>query len=231
MDDKQQRQKDRFVRVKNFGTANAADGTGTDAAQHVAKLAAIIADMEKARAGQKGISAETQQALLEGLLADARDIARTARAIGQEEIGFDMLFPRPKAENPAAVLLSVDTILTNLAANPDDDTATQAAKAARLVKLTAHGLSSTLPADLAANRAQYISARDAEDTGDNAGVEDTAAIIRLVAEGMKECQFLDAIYHNIYRRNPDKLAAWISANNVEDAPKKKKAAPAPAPAP
>ena len=170
MEDPQQRQLDRFIRVKNFGTANAADAVATDAATHVAKLSQVITDMEKARTGQKGISAEAQQALLQGLLMDARDIARTARAVAQEDIGFDKLFPRPKAENPAAVLLSVDTILSNLVVTPDDDAETQAAKAARLAKLTAHGFAATLPSDLAAHRAQYAGARDDEDTGDNTGV-------------------------------------------------------------
>jgi hypothetical protein len=218
MDDRQQRQLDRLVRVKNFATNNAADTAGTDAATHLTKISDIITDMEEARTGQGGASAIPHQILLKGLLRDCQDISRTARAIGQEDFGFETLFPYPKGTNPAAVLLSLDTIIGNITAKPDDDAPTIAAKAARVTKLAAHGLSPTLPADLAASRTQYMTARDTEDTGDIQGVEDTAAIARLVKEGRKECGFLDVIFRNKYRTNPDKLAGWISANNVEDDP-------------
>lgn len=227
MEDAQQRQLDRFIRVKNFATNNAADAAATDAAQHVAKLSKVIADMEAARTGQKGLSAEAQQALLQGLLMDARDIARTARAVAQEEAGFEKFFPRPLGSGPAAVLLSVDTMLSNLVAAAGDDAATVAAKAARVAKLATHGLGATFHTDLAAHRAQFVGARDDEDSGDNSGVEDTAVIAARVGEGQKECVFLDATFRNLYRRDPGKLAAWTSANNVEDAPKKKKKTPAP----
>lgn len=218
MNDKQQRQLDRFHRVKNFATNNAADTAGTEAPTHLAKLTAIITGIEQARTGQEGASAIPHQVLLLGLIRDCKDIARTARAIGQEDFGFETLFPGPKHDNPAAVLLSLDTIIASITPTPEDDAPTIAAKAARVSKLAAHGLSATLPADLAASRAQYIAARDDEDTGDIEGVEDTAAIKRLVSEGRKECNHLDSIFRNKYRTNPDKLAGWNSANNVEDDP-------------
>lgn len=218
MEDSQQRQLDRFTRVRNFAASNAADFGTSDAQAHTDKLAAVIAGIERARTGQKGASAVPHQMLLLALKRDCQDISRTGRAIAQEDFGFDTLFPYPNGSNHAAVLLSLDTILASITAKPEDDPATVAAKAARVTKLAAHGLSATLPADLAASRTQYMTARDAEDTGDTGGVEDTAAIKRLVTEGRKECGYLDATFHNLYRRNPDKLAGWKSANNVEDAP-------------
>lgn len=227
MDDKQQRQLDRFERVKNYATNNAADAAATDAATHATKLGQIITDIEQARTGQGGASAIPHQVLLAALHRDCQDIARTARAIGREDFGFQTLFPTPAKGNHAAVLLSLDTILANTTAQPGDDAPTIAAKAARVTKLAAHGLSATLPADLAASRTQYMTARDAEDTGDIEGVEDTAAIKRLIKEGRKECAFLDSIFHNLYRTNPDKLAGWTSANNVEDDPASPPAPPAP----
>jgi len=48
-------------------------------------------------------------------------------------------------------------------------------------------------------------------------VENTAAINRLVTDGMKECNYLDAIFHNVYSHNPDKLRAWMSASHLERA--------------
>jgi hypothetical protein len=215
MDDRQQRRLDQFIRVKNYATDNAADTATTDAASHLTKISDVITDIEEARTGQGGASAIPHQVLLLGLKRDAQDIARTARAIGQEDFGFETLFPTPAKGNPAAVLLSVDTILAHLIVKPDDDAPTQAAKAARLAKFTAHGLPATFATDLETAREQYDAARAVENEGDAAGVEDTAAIKRLVAEGAKEVEFLDVIFRNIYRRNPDKLAAWASASHLE----------------
>ena len=56
-------------------------------------------------------------------------------------------------------------------------------------------------------------------SADNAGVEDTAAIDRLVGEGTKEGNYLDAIFHIKYAHNPDKLAGWLTAYHLERAPK------------
>ena len=39
---------------------------------------------------------------------------------------------------------------------------------------------------------------------------------------MAEVTQLDAIMHNKYARNPDKLRAWESASHIERAPKREK---------
>ena len=44
---------------------------------------------------------------------------------------------------------------------------------------------------------------------------------------MKEVTYLDAIMHNKYARNPDKLRAWQSASHVERAPQREKIPPTP----
>ena len=53
-------------------------------------------------------------------------------------------------------------------------------------------------------------------------MESTVAIDRLIREGMKELTTLDAIMHNKYARNPDKLRAWQSASHIERAPQREK---------
>lgn len=52
---------------------------------------------------------------------------------------------------------------------------------------------------------------------------------RLIREGMKEVNYLNAIMHNKYSRNAEKLRAWESASHIErtQRPKKKNNAPAP----
>jgi len=41
---------------------------------------------------------------------------------------------------------------------------------------------------------------------------------------MKEVIYLNAIMHNKYARNPDKLRAWESASRIERAPQREKSA-------
>jgi hypothetical protein len=62
----------------------------------------------------------------------------------------------------------------------------------------------------------------AEASDDSEGVASTAAIGRLIRDGIKEVTILDAIMHNKYTRNPDKLRAWKSASHVERAPQREK---------
>lgn len=64
------------------------------------------------------------------------------------------------------------------------------------------------------------------------GVASTAAVGRLIGDGMKEITYLDAIVHNKYARDPDKLRAWESASHIERAPQReKKTTPTPTPPP
>jgi hypothetical protein len=136
----------------------------------------------------------------------------------------------PEAPNPRAIISSADAILINLIAGPNDDTATKTAKADRIAKFNAKGLPAGFEQTLVADRAATDAARTTENNADNEGAENTAAIGRLVHDGMKECNYLDAIFHNVYVRNPDMLRGWLSASHLERAPQHA-AAPAPTPTP
>ena len=61
----------------------------------------------------------------------------------------------------------------------------------------------------------------------------TAAVGRLIRDGMKEVNYLNAIIHNKYSRNAEKLRAWQSASHIERAPQRerKKIAPPTPPGP
>ena len=63
-------------------------------------------------------------------------------------------------------------------------------------------------------------AQDAEESDDSEGVESTAAVGRLIYDGMKEVNYLDAIMHNKYVCNREKLRAWQSASHIERAPQR-----------
>ena len=55
------------------------------------------------------------------------------------------------------------------------------------------------------------------------GADDTKAIRRQA----KEIRYLNAIMHNKYRRNPEKLRGWGRATHLERAPERKKKDEAP----
>jgi hypothetical protein len=88
-----------------------------------------------------------------------------------------------------------------------------------------------LPADFVQDLKDDIKAIADADTDmesdDQEGVASTAAVGLLIKAGMAEVTQLDAIMHNKYARNSDKLRAWDSASHIERAPKREKK-PAPA---
>lgn len=59
------------------------------------------------------------------------------------------------------------------------------------------------------------------------GVENAAAIGEILDRAAEDVQQLDAIMHNKYARQPEKLRAWQSASRVERAPQREKRAASP----
>jgi hypothetical protein len=64
---------------------------------------------------------------------------------------------------------------------------------------------------------------------DNAADFAAGTIGSLIAQGMKALTTLDAIMHNKYGSNPDKLAAWFTASHIERDAKRGKSQPQPVP--
>ena len=228
MDDYSFARYDKFGRVLAFGQKNLADVSSTDAPQHLDKLGTIITDLDKAKAGQGGGSATPSPCSATFLRLDVQNITRTARALAQDDPTYTALFRPPTALNPHALLTAADAIIGNLIAGADDDVPTKAAKTARIAAFTAKGLPAAFAQNLVTDRKAIDDAHETENDADNNSVENTAAISRLVDEGMKECNHLDAIFHNVYTHNADKLTAWLSASHLERVPKHA-ATPAPVP--
>lgn len=228
MDDRSAVRYDKFTRTLNFVRANQSDVATTDAPQHLDNLDAVIKGFNKAKAGQKGGSAEAKDVLIEALRIDVENITRTARGYAQNDPGFEELFRPPAAPNPSAVLTAADAIIGNLVELPTDDNATKATKSAPRAKYTAKELPADFAQHLVDDRAAIDSAKTVEDVADSEGAKNTKLVGTLVAAGMKECNYLDAIFHNVYTGNPEKLRAWFVKSHLERAPKRKKtAAPAP----
>ena len=174
------------------------------------------------KARQAGASPTAKEVLLDALRLDIQNITRTARAIEQDEPGFAEQFRPPETSGHGALLTATDAILLRLKVQPTDDAATKKNKAALAARFIAHELPEDFVQNLADDRATIDAAQDAGEDADNDGVESTAAIGKLIKDGMKELTTLDAIMHNKYARVPGKLRAWQSASHIERAPQREK---------
>ena len=223
MNDRETRRYDMFGRVKTFGTENTADfADGGEGKKRFANVAQIIADLDVEKAKQQGGADTAREVLLDALRLDIQNIARTARAIAQDEPGFADNFRTPDSASQADLITTADACILRLADQPADTAAQKTAKTALRAKFIAH----ELPADFAQNLVDDRAAIDrSDDAGEGTGLEgvaSTAAVGRLIRAGMKEVNYLDAIMHNKYSRDADKFRAWQSASHIERAPKREK---------
>lgn len=232
MNDRSLRRYDKFGREIVFGNQNAADfAAGSDAKMHFANLAQIVDKLDKAKAGQQPGSATPKSVLLDALRIDVQSIARLARAIEQDEPGFADKFRSPKSGSDQDLLTAVDAMIAQLVSDPEDNesAATQAAKAALVARFVAKEFEANFAQNLTEDRAAIDDANEDLEGGREKGVGNTAVIDKLIAEGMKESNYLDAIMRVKYGRNAEKIRAWFSASHLERVPKRQKPTPPPTP--
>jgi hypothetical protein len=182
--------------------------------------------MDGAKAGQGGGTATPKEVLIDALRLDLSLIRGIATAIAQDEPGFADRFPA--ADNSETSLTTTgDKYLGQLLPGDDDTDAEKTAKTALAARFVAHELPATFVDDLQGDLDEIAEANRQLDSGDQGGVENTAALGRLAREGMKESNYLDAIMRAKYSRNPDKLRGWESASHLERAPVRAKKTPPP----
>ena len=220
MNDRETIRYDVFGRVDTFGRDNTADFVPTsEGTKRFTNVRRIITDLDKEKANQKGGSATAKEVLLDALRLDLQNVARTARAIAQDEPGFAEKYRLPDSPSQTVLMTAADSVIAELK------------KAGVAAKFIAHELPADFVQDLTDDRAAIDAAEDVQESGDQTGVASTAAVGRLVREGMKEVNYLNAIIHNKYSRNAEKLRAWQSASHIErTAQREKKPSPKP-PAP
>ncbi|HEY5298372.1 MAG TPA: hypothetical protein VIK59_10645 [Verrucomicrobiae bacterium] len=78
---------------------------------------------------------------------------------------------------------------------------------------------------LQTDRTAVTTAQNQQESNRETGVGNTATIGQLIAQGMKAMTTLDAIMHNKYASNPDKMAAWFTASHIERDAKRGKTPP------
>lgn len=232
MNDRDKRRYDSFKRVQTFGGDNAADfAAGSVAKANFDIIDQVIAGLDKAKAGQVTSANTSMDTLLNAVRLDIQNITRTAAAIDQNEPGFADKFHSPKAYNPAALLTVADAFLLQLVNQPSDSSAVKTAKTALIAKFVAHEMNANFVANLQTDRDAITDAQAAMESGSEDRVGNTAAISPLIQQGMKALNTLDAIMHNKYSTQPEKMAAWTTASHIERDPKRTNAAPTPAPTP
>ena len=222
MDDRDQRRYDRATRVRTFGQENAADfAPGGKAQTHFANLDRLLLQTDDAKAGQKP-NRVSKSTLLGALGLDLQNIARTARRIEEKENGFAAPYRIPDNTSESAVTIHTDALLLRLEDQPADAAPVKTAKAA----LRARFIEFELPADfvthLRADRKAIADANRLNQAETGGGVENTELLGQLLDQINAEIGDLDAIMHNKYTRQPEKLRAWQSASHIERAPQREK---------
>jgi hypothetical protein len=232
MNDRDKRRYDSFKRERTFGKDNAADFAAASVAKaNFAMIDEVIGGLDAAKAGQLGNANTSKETLLNAVRLDIQNITRTASAIEEDEPGFADKFSPPKAYNEAALMLTADAFLLLLAVQPADSVAVKTAKAALVAKFVAHEMNENFVTNLQADRDAITTLNSEMESDSEDRVGSTAVINPLIQKGMKASNVLDAIMHNKYSTQPDKLAAWLSASHIERDPKRTNAKPATAPAP
>lgn len=226
MNDRDQRRYQRLTRIQTFGLENTADfAAGSKAKTHFANVDGLITSLDQAKAGQSPARV-SKQTLLDALSLDFQNIARTARAIELEENGFAAPYRLPDSYTERAITTHADSLLQLLEDQADDSAATKEAKTALRARFIAYELPADFVADLRADRQAIIDANQHNQGEVQGGVENTELIGQLLGRANDEVTELDALMHNKYTRQPEKLRAWQSASRVERAPQREKKQPA-----
>ena len=211
MNDRETRRDNMLGTVQTFGKDNASDfAAGSKAPGHFAAVTQILKDLNTEKAKQDSGTATAKEVLLDALRLDLQDIARTARAIAEKEPGFADKYRTPDSARQSALLTTADAFVLDLS------------KPGVAAKFIAYELPATFVQDLQDDLAAIAAADTEMESDDQEGVASTAAVGRLIREGMAEVTQLDALIHNKYARTPDKLRAWQSASHIERAPKREK---------
>lgn len=218
-----------FKRVQIFGQTYIVDfATGSVAVTNFGVIGQVITGLDNAKILQKPGDDTAYGVLVHNIRLDVENIARTAKAIDQDQPGFADAFRLPDNYNPGSWLDTADKFIQQLAVQTSDTPAAQAAKAALVAQFVAHEMDANFVAHLQADRAAVTGDAGQREDKRETGVGNTAIIRTLIDQGLKAVNNLDAIMHNKYDSQPDKLAAWLTASHVERATRH---ATTPAPAP
>jgi hypothetical protein len=220
MDDNENRRRQMFVRVRDFGATHAndfaANSLGTGLFTTLSTLVTELdghASSEASGVGSARQGTSTRTQARGALRDDLEAINRTARAMASDVPGIDDKFRVPRNNNDQFLLNAARAFATD--ATP----------------LSAQFIAHELPADFLADLNADIAALEAAISNQSSGVGDhvaaSAGIDDAIDRGVEVVRKLDAIVKNKYANNSAVLAEWTSASHTERAPRR--SAPAPQP--
>ncbi len=224
MNDNENRKRQTFTRVKDFGMAHTNDFANNSLGKQLfATLHAITLELDGHAAseasghGSARQGTATRAAARDALMEDLKAIRRTARAMAGEVPGLDDKFRLPPDENDQLLLTAARAAATDAA------------------PLSAQFIAHEMPADFLEDLNAGIAALEAAMSNQSSGVGDhvaaNAAINNAIERGTNTVRKLDAIVRNKYANNPSVLAEWTSASHTERAPRRAKTATPPSPTP
>lgn len=222
MGDRERNVADMFNRTLVLDAANAADYAAVALAATSFAIVQSAADaleefFAEQTSGEASMAVEQKSVLKAAIRRKMREYSKTARALKIDAPGFDKLVQVPDGKNEGILSATGREFV---------EVANQHAAA-----FASLGLPNTRAAELAADLDALEAANVAKAQGTANTVGATAGIDQKIDEGMDAEIVLDAIMHNVYRDDPVKLAAWISARHVRRIPRPSPPPPTPTPTP
>jgi hypothetical protein len=215
MEDRHHRNREMFLRLKDFAASHTDIPATTVWPQLVSDLNSVLADQdshvssEEVGKGTKLSGTAGRRAARDDLREDIVAIVRTARVIGEDQPGFDDKFRMPRGDN--------DQDMRDLALGIAAIVADPAVKA----EFISHAMPSDFVEDLNADIAALQEAIGDQSEG-RAGVKSAGVSIdETDARGLKTARAMDVVVKNFYRNNAAVLAEWETARHVERAPRRK----------
>jgi hypothetical protein len=215
MNDRERRQYERLVRVKNFGKENVTDfEANSRAARLFAELEKLLADIDANSSEQFSADSEKRQAaankatLRAEILESLRIIRDITRAIAIENPDFSERFLIPGSLNDQGLLAIARAFLND--ARPFLD------------EFVSYEMPADLLDDLAADIADFQAAIEQANKGlTDRGVA-VEGIDKAMSRSMDLVSQLKPIVSNKYRKDPQKLSQWLDAIYVVRIPRTKK---------
>lgn len=213
MNDKEIRNHQKFVRVRDFGSAHATDFTPNSlGSQTFAAIAAVVAEIDghsaheaSARGGARQ-GTETRAQARAALRDRLEAISRTARVLTDDVPGINEKFRVPRNASDQELMNAGRAFLA-------DATPLKA-------QFVAHEMPDDFLEDLQADIEAMQAAINSQSSGVGSRVAANAAVDDAMDRGNDLCRTADVIVRNKYANNRAVLAEWTSASHTERAPRR-----------
>jgi len=219
MEDRHHRNREMFLRLKDFGASHTEIPATTIWPQLLTDMNSVLVYLhghvssEQVGTGAAFAGTMSRAAAREALREDIEAIVRTAHVIGEDKPGFDDKFRMPRGSNDQAML----DLAMGIAAIVAD--------AAVKAEFINHAMPADFVEDLNGDIAAMQEAIAAQSSGVAGRKSAGVSIDETDSRGMSTARKMDVLVRNFYRNNAAVLSEWETARHVERAPRRKKKTP------